>query len=267
MDKVKVLEEVNLKLNVEIEALNDRLSNAESVLDSLNTELLNAKETISTAAQELESRISITEIATNQKVSKIDSTLGKTTLWVIIGILSAMLISAVLYWLLSKKQKSDKSDLIGQLTQTKSSIEESLIKEFDKQTELMDTQLELIKHQNNTASATVNAEPDHSFALKVAGEINLIERNIRLMDGGTKGLKQLNRSVEKLKDNLAASGYEVPELLGKQFHQGMKILVSASIPDENLEIGSEVISKVLIPQVNYKGKMIQTAEIETSVGC
>ena len=44
----------------------------------------------------------------------------------------------------------------------------------------------------------------------------------------------------------------------------MKVIVTSSIPDENLEKDSEIISKVLIPQVNFNDKMIQTAQIETS---
>jgi molybdopterin converting factor small subunit len=181
-------------------------------------------------------------------------------------VLSAILLSGLLYWLLSKRQKTDKTDFIDQLSKTKSSIEESLVKEFGKQTELMDSQLHLIEQQKTTLQAMPNAEPDHSLALKVASEINLIERNINLMDSKTKGLKQLQASVGKLKDNLSANGYEMPELLGKQFHQGMKVIVTSSIPDENLEKGSEIISKILIPQVNYNDKMIQTAQIEVSVG-
>ena len=130
----------------------------------------------------------------------------------------------------------------------------------------MDTELHLIEKQKSTLEETPNAEPDHSLALKVASEINLIERNINLMDAKTKGLKQLQASVGKLKDNLSANGYEIPELLGKQFHQGMKVIVTSSIPDENLEKGSEIISKIIIPQVNFNDKMIQTAQIEVSVG-
>ena len=64
----------------------------------------------------------------------------------------------------------------------------------------------------------------------------------------------------KLKDNLSANGYEMPELLGKQYHQGMKVIVTSSIPDENLEKDNEIITKVLIPQVNYNEKMIQKHE-------
>ena len=141
-----------------------------------------------------------------------------------------------------------------------------MVKEFGKQTDLIESQLQLIEQQKQNIQTTPNAEPDHSLALKVASEINLIERNIKLMDSKTKGLKQLHASVGKLKDNLSANGYEMPELLGKQFHQGMKVIVTSSIPDENLEKGSEVINKVLIPQVNYNDKMIQTAQIEVSVG-
>jgi hypothetical protein len=86
------------------------------------------------------------------------------------------------------------------------------------------------------------------------------------MDPNTKGLKQLVRSVEKMKNNLTANGYEIPSLLGKKFHEGMKVIVVNSIPDKNLGKGLEVISKILIPQVNHKGIMIQPAQIEVSVG-
>ena len=86
------------------------------------------------------------------------------------------------------------------------------------------------------------------------------------MDPKTKGLRQLRASVGKLKDNLLANGYEMPELLGKQYHEGMKLIVISTIPDDNLEKDSELITKVLIPQVNYNDEMIQTAQIETTKG-
>ena len=156
--------------------------------------------------------------------------------------------------------------MIEQLSNTKSAIEGSLIKEFGKQTELMENQLLLIEQQRTRVSEKPNIEPDHSLALKLASEINLIERNVNLMDVKTKGLKQLNSSIGKLKDNLAANGYEMPVMLGKPFHQGMKVIVTSSIPDENLEKDAEIITKVLIPQVNYNDIMIQTAQIEVSVG-
>jgi hypothetical protein len=86
------------------------------------------------------------------------------------------------------------------------------------------------------------------------------------MDANTKGLKQLNRSIGKLKDNLAANGYEIPELLGKPYNDGMNAIITNTIQDENLEHGVEKITKIIKPQVNYQDKMIQAAQIGVSVG-
>jgi chromosome segregation ATPase len=263
---IQSLQKENESLKKEIGTLNTKLSNANKSIDSLRNQTQVNSNTINQTSKDLGSKITTTETNANQKISAVDESLNKNSLYSIIGVLSAILLSGLLYWLVSKRQQTDKTDFIEKLSKTKSSIEESLVKEFGKQTELMDSQLHLIEQHKTTLQATPNAEPDHSLALKVASEINLIERNINLMDSKTKGLKQLQASVGKLKDNLSANGYEMPELLGKQFHQGMKVIVTSSIPDENLEKGSEIISKILIPQVNYNDKMIQTAQIEVSVG-
>lgn len=265
-EKIKTLQSESSKLKSEIGILNAKLKSANDSIDNLKQKVDKNTNDISQTANELGIQIKETGDKNAGKITEVSESLSKNSLYGIIGVLSAILLSGLLYWLLSKRQQTDKTDFIDQLSKTKSSIEESLVKEFGKQTELMDSQLHLIQQQKTTLKETPNAEPDHSLALKVASEINLIERNINLMDSKTKGLKQLQASVGKLKDNLSANGYEMPELLGKQFHQGMKVIVTSSIPDENLEKDSEIISKVLIPQVNYNDTMIQTAQIEVSVG-
>jgi hypothetical protein len=264
--KVKILQSENVKLKSEIKTISSKLSIVSNNIVSLRTKTKDNSNAISQTADELEIKIKVTGQKNEGKITEVSKSLSKNSLFGIIGVLSAILFSGLLYLLLSKRQQTDKTDFIDQLSKTKSSIEESLIKEFGKQTELMDAQLHLIEQQKTTLKATPNAEPDHSLALKVASEINLIERNINLMDSKTKGLKQVQASVGKLKDNLSANGYEMPELLGKQFHQGLKVIITSSIPDENLENGQEIISKILIPAVLYNDKMIQTAQIEVSVG-
>lgn len=263
---IQTLQKENGSLKSEISNLNTKLSNANKSIDRLSSKTQENSSAISQTANELGVKISTTETNTNQKITEVDKSLSKNSLYGIIGVLSAILLSGLLYWLLSKRQKTDKTEVVEQLQKTKSSIEESLVKEFGKQTSLIESELQLLAQQKIESPKTENVEPDHSLALKVSSEINLIERNINLMDKGTKGLKQLERSVGKLKDNLSANGYEMPELLGKQYHQGMKVIVTSSIPDENLEKGSEIITKVLIPQVNFNDKMIQSAQIEVSVG-
>ena len=263
---IQTLQKENSSLKTEISNLNTKLSNANKSIDSLQIQTQSNSNAISQTANQLGIQITTTEQTANKRIDEVVQSLSKNSLYGIIGVLSAILLSGLLYWLLSKRQKTDKTEVVNQLQQTKTSIEESLVKEFGKQTDLIESQLELLSQQKTESPSNANAEPDHSLALKVASEINLIERNINLMDKGTKGLKQLERSVGKLKDNLSANGYEMPELLGKQYHQGMKVIVTSSIPDEELEKGSEIITKVLIPQVNYNEKMIQTAQIEVAVG-
>ncbi len=263
---IQNLQNENNKLKIEVGSLKTKISDANKTIESLQKQTQTNSTAISQTANELGVKISTTETNANQKISEIGNSLSTKTLYGIIGVLIAILISGLLYWLLSRRQQTDKTDFIDQLSKTKSSIEESLVKEFGKQTDLIEHQLQLLEQQKKESLTVANAEPDHSLALKVASEINLMERNINLMDKGTKGLKQLSRSVGKLKDNLSANGYEMPELLGKQYNPGMKIIVISSIPDENLENGSEIITKVLIPQVNFNDKMIQAAQIEVSVG-
>ena len=265
--QVQKLENENIKLRTVIKDMDLKLKHINTKVIQLTYKTDSTNCTLNQATSKLGLQITKTESVANSKIQAIDNNLSKNTLYWIIAILLALILSGVIYFILNKKQRTDKIDVIDQLSKTKSSIEESLVKEFGKQTELLESQLQLIEEQDKNQSTKVAThEIDHSLALKVADEIMLIERNISLMDKNVKGLKQLSRSVQKLKDNLNANSYEMPELLGKQFNQGMKLTVVSSIPDDNLNKGDEIISKIIKPQVNYGGKMIQTAQVEVSIG-
>lgn len=263
---VKILQSENNKLKLNIEKLNTKLSNANAKLDTLQKQTEVNSNAINETSKELGLKISNNESDTNQKITEVDKSLSKNSLFGIIGVLIAILFSGLLFWFLRKRQKTDKTDLIDQLSKTKLSIEESLVKEFVKQTELMDSQVLLIQQQKTTLQARPDAELDHSLALKVADQIVVIERSVGLMDEKTKGLQRIKNSITNLKDNLSANGYEIPELIGKSFNQGMKIIVASSITDENLKKGEEIITRIVKPQVNFNDKMIQAAQVEVSVG-
>ena len=263
--KLKNLNTKNEDLQIEVGSLKLKLEAAEKQITNLESKTKSNSAAINTTSKQLGLKISTTESTTNQKITAVDQSVSKSTLYSIIGVLLAILISGILYFLLSKRQKVDRTDLIDKLSKTKSSLEEGLIKEFGKQTELLETQIKLIEgHKTNTSAPA--AEIDHTLALRVADEITLIERNISLMDSSVKGLKQLSRSVTKLRDNLLANGYELPELLGRKYNSGMNLLVVSSIADDSVEKDTEVITKIIKPQVNYMEKMIQAAQVEVSVG-
>ena len=265
-EKVRLIQLEKNKLEAEVIRLNNKLQNFDKIIEKLKKQSDSNTTAISQKTNELGIEIKATRARNDGEITKVTELLGKNSLYGIIGVLSAILLSAFIYWILNKKQLSNKSDFVDQLNKTKTSIEESLINEFGKQTLLMDTQLHLIEQQKNSILNTSNLEPDHSLALKLANQINVMENNLNRMDQDVKGMKHLRNSISTLKDNLSANGYEMPELLGKQFHQGMKVIVTSSIPDEKYEKESEIITKILIPQVNFNDKMIQTAQLEVSVG-
>jgi len=54
--------------------------------------------------------------------------------------------------------------------------------------------------------------------------------------------------------------------LRKPYVEGMRITIITSMPDETLEKGKDIITKIIKPQVNFDGKIIQIAQVEVTVG-
>lgn len=123
--------------------------------------------------------------------------------------------------------------------------------------------LALMEKQMNATPTIVSTEADHSLALKVADEIVRIELNLSRMDASIKGYKQLAKAVERIKNNFQANGYEIIDMLGKPYNEGMKV-VANFVSDETLKEGEQIITGVTKPQINYNGKMIQSAQITVS---
>jgi len=83
------------------------------------------------------------------------------------------------------------------------------------------------------------------------------------MDHTIKGYKQLSKGIERIKDNFKAKGYEITDMLGKPYVEGMKV-VANFVPDESLPEGSQIITGIIKPQILFNGTMIQAAEITVS---
>ena len=117
--------------------------------------------------------------------------------------------------------------------------------------------------QNNADNS--QSITDHSFAKRVADEIVRMQTNLSRMDESIKGFKQLNASVRKLEQSLNSNHYQLEGLLNKAYDNGMN-LQTTFIEDENLKEGESIITRIIKPQINYKGKLIQAAQIEVSQG-
>jgi septal ring factor EnvC (AmiA/AmiB activator) len=248
-----------------ISVLQEQNSNLKASIDSLGQLIETNSQNIVTNSQELGTKIQKNEQQTESKISELGGDVEKNRLYWIIATLATLLLGGLIYWLLGKRITSSKTDVETQIRNTKASLEEESVKLDNKLVEVLETQLKI---QQETTKSQIVSSPenaDHSLALKVADEIIRIQKNLSRMDETTKGLKQLNSSVQRIQDNFASNGYELVNMLGKEYNDGMKVSANF-VPTEDLETGKQIITRIIKPQVNFKGAMIQAAQIEVSVG-
>lgn len=247
----------------------DLLSLQRSVIDSLiveleanRTELEASKRELADAQSGLSSRIDESE---QEAIGQFASIEQKGMQYTVFGSVFALLLGLGIYLVLRKTISTSKSDVEVQIRNTKVALEEEAVKLDGKLIEVLETQLKLSQVEPVQQSRSDHSAVDHSLALRVADEIIRIQRNLQQMDQGTKGLKQLHSSVNRIQDNFSSNGYELVDMLGKEYNEGMKVTANL-IPSDELEPGKQLITRIIKPQVNFQGTMIQGAQIEVSVG-
>ena len=228
-------------------------------IDSLKQELMNTKNDLSDLSNKLGVDITNTQNQITVNTNNLNDNIKSKTTWGIMIITIIILVMAAIYLILYKRVEKGKS-AIDKIKDTQKSIQEESLKLDSKLVELLNQQLNV---QANISSNDSNTQIDHSLALKVADEIVRIEMNLSRMDASIKGHKQLSKAVERIKNNFLANGYEMVDMLGKPYNDGMKV-VANFVSDENLKDGEQIITGIIKPQVNYNGKMIQAAQITVS---
>jgi hypothetical protein len=252
------LKNKNLELSSELMALSKLVNTQTSLVDK---EILLLNQKITSLTKDLESaNISVTEVteSTYKNSSEIlnvsESVSAKQKFGIAIIILALFLILLV-YVVLTNKWKNDTKKINAKQNE----IFEKQIQDSLKLSQwLLDEGKDNLKQSNN-------AELDHSFAKRVADEIVRMQTNLSRMDESIVGFKQINASVRKLEQSLNSNNYELEDLLNKPYNIGMNVQVSF-IEDENLKEGESIITRIITPQINYKGKLIQAAQVEVSQG-
>lgn len=235
-----------------------KISLLNNTIDSISTIVQSNTLNIQQTADTLGIKISTTESFSKQKYDELDNSLSKSTLYGIIALLFAILISVIVYFFLSKRQRTDKTEVIKQILKTKTILEEEQIKVYSKITEIHQDQLALLKMERE--NTPIGAEPDHSLAKKVAEEMVKMQMNLAHMDAKIRGHRQLSIAVTNVYDNLRANGYEITELLGKPYKDEMNMEASKE-PDLSLNSGEQKIIRVIKPEILYNGKNIQKAVV------
>lgn len=236
----------------------------QKVNDSLKSQLSDQSQKSETLKSELNTKLDNTNSELDKNVSNLTESISSNKTIAIIGIIAAIVLLAIVFVILRSKISSKDSaiDKIrsaqDSLAAAQKSMQEESVKLDSKLVELLEKQMTA-----PTVETPKDSEPDHSLALKVADEIIRIETNLSKMDSSVKGYKQLSKAVERIRTNFMANGYEIVDMLNKPYNEGMKVTANF-VSDESLADGEQKITGITKPQINYNGKMIQSAQITVS---
>ena len=116
------------------------------------------------------------------------------------------------------------------------------------------------------AEEPADAEPHHGLVLEVCNEVQRIENNLRQMDSSVRGHKKLMGAVRRVKANLRVREYEITDLHGVKYDPRMTVSAKDWTTDDSLRPGAMVISWVMIPEVRFRGRIIQAGEVRVAQG-
>lgn len=268
------IESLNSKVNSQQKTINqqhislnkitNKSTKLENTVDGLSGLIETNRSNIKTIADDLGAKIQKTGDQAEAKILELGDDVEKNHLYWVVATLVMLLLGVLMYLLLGKHIKSSKTDVETQIKNTKKSLEEESLKLDSKLIEVLETQLKIHQEESKSQAITPKDEVDHSLALKVADEIVRMQKNISRMDADIKGLKPLEKGIERIQANFAANGYEIVNLLNSEYDERMNIDVINFIEDNTLESGKKVISKIIKPQVNFNGVLIQRAQVEVS---
>ena len=243
--RVTTLERSIATLQGQSETIEGRVSNTEKGLVDNTNSIQSTKEGLTSQIQ-----------ATDDKVSGQETSLKQKTLWGIILAFVVLAISAILSFLLNKKGNAKIEALQGKAEK----LNEEIVNKLS--TEVGEIQ-KVTASLSSLSTAGASSQNEQDLIKALADRITFMEMTLYRMDPSVRGYKQLTKSISQMKNNLLANGYEIVDMLGKPYHEGMKVTANF-VEDENIEQGQQIITGIIKPQINYQGQMIQAAQITVS---
>lgn len=259
-DTVQTLLRENDALKSEVTSLISTISTQSNEIDSLKSVLLSTNNSIDALADSLNINISSTreQIQTNSDtLNQAITKKSQTGMWFFIVLTLVVASLAFIFGRLLAKRDTEVASLSAKADKLNEEIVNRLSSEM--------SEMQTISKQIGSISITTGGGTDTEQKLitTLADRITFMEMTLYKMDSSVRGHKQLSKSIKQMKDNLLANGYELVDMLGKDYHDGMKVTANF-VEDENLPEGKQIITGIIKPQINYQGKMIQSAQITVS---
>ena len=258
------LYKINKDLKNQIKTLTEKLNQkAENIkFESLNTSMLNKfattdsiiKNSTLNIASQGENITNINKELQKQgiNISSTNKGVEENNLFILLSLFFGLLllIACIVIYKLASKNKTN-------ISSTNNEIKDILKLDNDLKS-LLEKETQLLEGNKGG-----NSEEETLKSVKmVADEITTMENNIYQMDPSTKGLNRIVRAIRNLRNNFKVMGYDIPILLGNEFNEGDIMEVIADMPDEKIEKGKRIITRIVSPRIDHKGKMIQRAKVE-----
>lgn len=258
---LRSLKSENEMLKQRVKIQGEKIGGQNATLDSLKSVVSLNRQNIRQTANQLGVRI---DEANTSLLSKADTDdLKSRTVWGFFLFVLLVIVSFIVYCLLHRRIAKGRLD-VAALKQKADKLNEDILNQFSlDMVEMQKLTASLVALSSAQVSQVNNADLDHSLIKTLANRITFMEMTLYKMDKNVRGYKQLSKSIAQMKDNLKANGYELVEMIGKPYNDGMKVIANF-IEDEELKEGMQIITSIIKPQINYKGIMIQSAQITVS---
>jgi chromosome segregation ATPase len=219
----------------------------------------------------LEGSLTQLSLDTDEKTKTIDKNLTTQSQWYGASVAIILSLLGLGYWYLRRRNDAREQSLSAQVKSAIDTVRSTEEKIAKSDTALADSLFEILnklKIQDMSAAASGQAKPaeaNHHLPLKLADEIHRMRKRLASLPEDTKGLTPLQKSLERLESELAEQGYEIVDHTGMAYTENLSVK-ARFVPSDDLGPDQKIISKVVAPQVNYKGVMIRMADIEVSIG-
>lgn len=257
---VQTLQRENDALKSEVTSLNSTISAQSNEFDSLKSVLVETNNSVAALADSLNINISSTREQIQTNSDNLNQTIAKksqTGLWIFI--LLALVVAAIAF--IFGRLLAKRGNEVASLSAKADKLNEEIVNRLSSEMSEMQT---ISKQIGSISTATGGGtDTEQKLITTLADRITFMEMTLYKMDSSVRGHKQLSKSIKQMKDNLLANGYELVDMLGKDYHDGMKVTANF-VEDENLPEGKQIITGIIKPQINYQGKMIQSAQITVS---
>lgn len=258
---MQALQRENEMLKAKVSAFNTTITAQTGEIDSLKSVITETNNSVSALADSLDINITTTREQIQTNSDSLNQTIDKKSqagMWLFIVLAVILAFLAFVFGKLIAKRGNEVASLSAKADKLNEEIVNRLSSEI--------SEMQTISKQIGTISASPGnggTDTEQKLIITLADRITFMEMTLYKMDSSVRGHKQLSKSIKQMKDNLLANGYELVDMLGKDYHEGMKVTANV-VDDENIPEGKQIITGIIKPQINYHGRMIQSAQITVS---